>query len=108
MVGLLQPHLERIDETFGRRERPRPDLGLTRREREILAWVEAGKTNSEIAQILWISPLSVRKHLENVYEKLDVRTRTAAVARVRERTATPDATAAPANAPLATTTTSSP
>ena len=41
-----------------------------------------GKTNGEIAQILWISPLTVRKHLENSYEKLGVRTRTGAVARV--------------------------
>ena len=83
VLELLQPHLEHIDETFERRERIRADLALTRREREILAWVEAGKTNAEIAQTLWISPLTVRKHLENVYEKLGVRTRTAAVARLR-------------------------
>jgi DNA-binding CsgD family transcriptional regulator len=56
-------------------------VGLTRREREILSWVERGKTNAEIAQILWISSGTVRKHLENAYEKLGVRTGTAAVAR---------------------------
>jgi DNA-binding NarL/FixJ family response regulator len=43
----------------------------------------AGKTNAEIAEILWIAPGTIRKHLENVYEKLGVHTRTAAVARVR-------------------------
>jgi DNA-binding CsgD family transcriptional regulator len=54
---------------------------LTAREREILGWVARGKTNSEIALVLWISPGTVRKHLENVYDKLGVHTRTAAAAR---------------------------
>lgn len=58
------------------------EFGLTRREREILAWVARGKTNSEIAQILWIAPSTVRKHLENIFPKLGVRTRTAAVTRL--------------------------
>jgi DNA-binding CsgD family transcriptional regulator len=57
------------------------ELGLTAREQQILAWVARGKTNPEIAEILWISPSTVRKHLENVYAKLGVRTRTAAAAR---------------------------
>jgi len=83
VLELLQPQLEQIDQTFERRERIRTDLALTPREREILGWVECGKTNAEIAQILWISPLTVRKHLENSYEKLGVRTRTGAVARLR-------------------------
>jgi DNA-binding CsgD family transcriptional regulator len=61
-------------------EETRDALGLTPREREILAWVARGKTNAEIAQALWISPTTVRKHLENVYAKLGVRTRTAAAA----------------------------
>jgi DNA-binding CsgD family transcriptional regulator len=54
---------------------------LTRREQEILAWVARGKTNGEIAELLWLAPSTVRKHLENVYAKLGVGTRTAAVAR---------------------------
>ena len=56
---------------------------LTPREREILALVEEGKTNAEIAANLWISPATVRTHLENVYAKLGVGSRTAALARVR-------------------------
>ncbi len=53
---------------------------LTDREREILELVAAGKTNAEIAEAIWIAPGTVRKHLENVYEKLGVHSRTAAVA----------------------------
>jgi len=83
VLELLQPHLEQIDETFERQRRVNVNVPLTRREREILGWVECGKKNAEIAQILWISPLTVRKHLENIYEKLGVQTRTAAVGRLR-------------------------
>jgi DNA-binding CsgD family transcriptional regulator len=54
---------------------------LTTREREVVSWVARGKTNAEVAQLLWLAPSTVRKHLENVYAKLGVNTRTAAVAR---------------------------
>jgi DNA-binding CsgD family transcriptional regulator len=57
------------------------EVQLTRRENEVLAWVARGKTNAEIAELLWLAPSTVRKHLENVYSKLGVSTRTAAVAR---------------------------
>jgi DNA-binding CsgD family transcriptional regulator len=57
------------------------EVQLTGREREVLAWVARGKTNAEIAELLWLAPSTVRKHLENVYAKLGVNTRTAAVAR---------------------------
>jgi DNA-binding CsgD family transcriptional regulator len=58
------------------------EVPLTAREREVLAWVARGKTNAEIARVLWLAPSTVRKHLENVYAKLGVSTRTAAVARL--------------------------
>lgn len=51
---------------------------LTRREHEILVLVGDGKTNPQIAGRLSISPRTVQKHLEHVYDKLGVRTRTAA------------------------------
>ena len=54
--------------------------GLTPREREILELVAQGLTNAQIARMLWISLGTVRKHLENAYGKLEVHTRTAAVA----------------------------
>jgi DNA-binding CsgD family transcriptional regulator len=59
----------------------RDDLGLTPRESEILDLVAEGKTNPEIAEVLGIAPTTVRRHLENVYAKLGVHTRTAAVTR---------------------------
>ncbi len=62
-------------------EEKQDGIGLTAREREVLSWVARGKTNGEIAELLWLAPSTVRKHLENVYAKLGVSTRTAAVAR---------------------------
>jgi DNA-binding CsgD family transcriptional regulator len=90
VVELLRPQLRRIDETFTGRARVQADVPLTRREREILVWVERGKTNAQIAEVLCIAPGTVKKHLDNVYEKLDVRTRTAAVSRLRQPNVTPE------------------
>jgi DNA-binding CsgD family transcriptional regulator len=56
-------------------------VALTSREQDVLFWVARGKTNAQIAELLWLAPSTVRKHLENVYPKLGVNTRTAAVAR---------------------------
>jgi len=61
-------------------EEQRSEPPLTAREREVLELVAAGKTNAEIAETIWIAPGTVRKHLENIYEKLGVHSRTAAVA----------------------------
>lgn len=59
-------------------------LGLTRREAEILIWIARGKTNNEVAALLYISPRTVKKHLEHVYHKLGVESRTEAVSRALE------------------------
>jgi DNA-binding CsgD family transcriptional regulator len=72
--------VERVGDALLLEER-RDAASLTAREREVLAWVARGKTNSEIARLLWLAPSTVAKHLENIYAKLDVKTRTAAVAR---------------------------
>ncbi|WP_083748492.1 response regulator [Pelomonas sp. KK5] len=53
---------------------------LTGREAEVLYWVVKGKTNADIGEILGSSPRTVQKHLEHVFEKLGVETRTAAAA----------------------------
>ena len=53
---------------------------LTPRETEVLSWIAKGKTNRDVAEILGMSPRTVNKHLEHVYEKLGVETRAAAAA----------------------------
>jgi len=55
---------------------------LTPREMEVLAWVAKGKTNRDIAEILGMSPRTVNKHLEHIFVKLGVETRSAAAALV--------------------------
>jgi DNA-binding CsgD family transcriptional regulator len=62
--GLAAEHLEQ--------------LPLTLREREVLALLAAGKSNPEIATLLGISPRTVQKHLEHIFEKLGVETRISA------------------------------
>ncbi|MBX3608987.1 MAG: response regulator [Hydrogenophaga sp.] len=56
------------------------DIALTPRETEVLSWLAKGKTNRDIADILGMSHRTVNKHLEHVFEKLGVETRTAAAA----------------------------
>lgn len=55
-------------------------LRLTQREAEVLLWVSYGKSSGDISEVLAISPRTVQKHLEHVYEKLGVETRSAAAA----------------------------
>lgn len=57
---------------------PFESFDLTRREVEVFHWVVRGKTNTEIAVILAVSPRTVQKHLEHVFRKLGVETRGAA------------------------------
>jgi DNA-binding CsgD family transcriptional regulator len=58
---------------------------LTPREAEVLYWVVKGKTNKDIGDILGSSPMTAKKHLERVYVKLGVETRTAAAGMVMGR-----------------------
>lgn len=80
VLDVLQPHLKELHRrATARRRLPGPGR-LTPREREILELVAGGRTNAEVARLLWISPGTVRKHLENAYGKLGVHTRAGAVA----------------------------
>jgi DNA-binding CsgD family transcriptional regulator len=54
---------------------------LTPRETEVLRWLSSGKSDRDIGAILGISPRTVHKHLQRIYEKLGVECRTAAVVR---------------------------
>lgn len=60
-------------------------FGLTTREAEALYWVIQGKTNRDIGDILGASPATIKKHLERVYGKLGVETRTAAASLAMSR-----------------------
>ena len=59
-------------------------FGFTGRQIEVIQWMALGKTNPEIATILGISYRTVQKHLENIYARLGVETRIAAINRCRE------------------------
>ena len=59
-------------------------LGLTRRAADTLLWLAQGKTNPEIATILGITESTVKKHVQEIFDKLGVETRTAATGRALE------------------------
>lgn len=63
----------------GDSRRLRDKLALTAREAEVLMWLARGKSNRDIAAILTVSPRTVDKHLEQVYAKIGVENRAAAV-----------------------------
>lgn len=89
----IRPHLGNLYRMTRAAEGPRAAWGvpsadpqahvecLTARERQVLQWLSGGKTDRDIADILGISPRTVHKHLQRIYDKLGVETRTAAVAR---------------------------
>lgn len=56
---------------------------LTQRERELLGYVARGLADKEVAETLQLSLWTVKNHLRHIYEKLHVRSRTEAVARIR-------------------------
>jgi DNA-binding NarL/FixJ family response regulator len=57
---------------------------LSPRESQVLHWVSQGKTNKDIGVILEVSPRTVQKHLEHIYQKMGVETRTGAAAKAYE------------------------
>jgi DNA-binding CsgD family transcriptional regulator len=73
------PALAWVD-SFAGRAAPAADYGLTARELEVLRLVAAGKSNREIASALVISERTVARHLQNIFAKLRVSSRTAASA----------------------------
>ncbi len=56
---------------------------LTNRQQEVMRWLGEGKTNSEIAEILGGSPLTVKNHVQHIFIKLGARNRTDAVTKYR-------------------------
>ncbi|WP_433378030.1 helix-turn-helix transcriptional regulator [Actinoplanes sp. CA-142083] len=78
LLTLLRPHLHRLRGT------PDSTAGLTGRQRQLLGLVAAGYTNGQIASRLGLADSTVRKHLENAFDRLQVHSRAAAVALMRE------------------------
>jgi DNA-binding CsgD family transcriptional regulator len=88
LLHRLRPHLIGLYRSAELRRRlgafdPDATDRLTRRECEVMLWVADGLSNAEIAGVLVVERSTVRKHLENIYEKLGVGSRTAALAKVR-------------------------
>jgi DNA-binding CsgD family transcriptional regulator len=79
VLTLLRPHLHQAYLDAERRHHPVPQL--TPRQKDLLRLVAAGHTNTQIARRLGISEGTVRTHLENIYARLHVSSRTAAVTR---------------------------
>lgn len=71
----------RLDTEPTRPHIPNNTCHLSPRELTVLLWMKEGKTNWEIAQILGLSERTVRFHVGGIFEKLDVTSRTQAVAR---------------------------
>jgi DNA-binding NarL/FixJ family response regulator len=70
----------KVVQTFARPlQHPFPEAKLTAREEEILAYLSKGFLYKEIAAALFISIETVRTHIRNIYQKLQVRTRTEVV-----------------------------
>jgi DNA-binding CsgD family transcriptional regulator len=79
VLTLLRPHLDQAYLDAERRRNPVPQL--TPRHWDLLKLVAAGHTNTQIARRLGISEGTVGTHLENIYTRLNVSSRTAAVTR---------------------------
>lgn len=62
-----------------------PRVNLSSREMEVLEAVAAGHSNTEVATQLFVNETTVKSHLAHIYSKLDVTSRTAAVAEARKR-----------------------
>ena len=88
--GILPAYLTALLAAFGWQEEARvvrsPSLvePLTEREREVLRWLVAGASNREIARRLVLSLGTVKKHVSNICSKLNVQSRTQAIARARD------------------------
>ena len=91
LVDAIEARLRRSEQQVKREFKPdfsspKPliKLGLTPRVAETLLWLAQGKTNPNIATILGISESTIKKHVQEVFDKLGVETRGAAAVRALE------------------------
>ena len=80
MIDYLMPYLHRVLMANTHTSLSNRVLGLSPRETTVLLWMKQGKTNWEISRILGVSERTVRFHVEGIFMKLDVGSRTQAVA----------------------------
>jgi DNA-binding NarL/FixJ family response regulator len=92
LVGAIEARLRRAERQATREfnpdfssSEPLLKLGLTPRAAEALLWLAQGKTNADIATILGITESTVKKHVQEMFEKLGVETRGAAAVRALEQ-----------------------
>lgn len=90
LLELLMPHLHcaivkvtankcpSVLSTTARNGRIKP---LSKRELEVIEWLQAGKTNWEIGGIMQVSPLTIKNHVQNILRKLDVENRSQAASK---------------------------
>ncbi|HSR92596.1 MAG TPA: LuxR C-terminal-related transcriptional regulator [Gemmatimonadales bacterium] len=88
MLSVARPQIAKIHKAL-LRKRHDTEILLTERQKDLLRQVAAGLTNRQIARNLSISEATVRKHLENVYSRLEVPNRAGAVARAFPADVTP-------------------
>jgi transcriptional regulator EpsA len=87
LLSILLPYLHGTAVLMGQRRNTRSKAskngsgGISHREREILGWVQLGKTNYEIGCILGISEFTVKNHMKRICSKLDAGNRTHAIAK---------------------------
>jgi DNA-binding NarL/FixJ family response regulator len=91
LVRAIEARLRRSEQQMSREFRPDfssqeplQKLGLTPRATETLLWLAQGKTNSDIATILGITESTVKKYVQEIFEKLGIETRGAATVRALE------------------------
>ncbi|HTD88060.1 MAG TPA: helix-turn-helix transcriptional regulator, partial [Candidatus Binatia bacterium] len=91
LIRAIEARLRRSEQQTNREFKPdfstaKPlvALGLTPRAAEALLWLAQGKTNSDIATILGISESTVKKYVQEMFDKLGVETRGAATVRALE------------------------
>ena len=91
LVRAIEARLKRSEQQLRREFKPdfssvEPllKLGLTPRATETLLWLAQGKTNADIATILGITESTVKKHVQEIFEKLGIETRGAATVRALE------------------------
>lgn len=80
----LKPYFKQYQHSLRLFERQKKKVTLTRREMELMELVKAGLRNSEISERMSIALVTVEKSLTNIYRKLEVTNRAAAVARIEE------------------------